>query len=143
MRIVKSPRTRPDNHPVQPSGEQAKEGEQLTRPDILPSSPPGRPDILPVQGTVQQVPPPLTRLSAKQSSPSTRGKLTVQLGGQSRSIPCKHLGAETGLEHLCKTCGGNIRLKEHLCTLHAVCVLGRGLPGVFGCLVCPDYVMES
>jgi hypothetical protein len=59
-----------------------------------------------------------------------------------RKNPCKHLGAETYLEH-CPTCPGHVEIKVFKCNVHGQCSLAKQLSKLACCASCPDYLESS
>lgn len=57
--------------------------------------------------------------------------------GLSRTLPCRHLGAELR-EQECVTCGGHVLVKVFACPLHQECTLAKPLPGIATCAGCQD-----
>lgn len=53
-------------------------------------------------------------------------------------LECPHRGKATGILHTCKTCGGNVQVKEFACDLHTLCVLEKEITGIACCKNCPD-----
>lgn len=56
-----------------------------------------------------------------------------------RTLHCVHLGEATGEKVLCPPCGGRVRLKLFVCSLHQSCTLQKQVDGHACCQTCEDY----
>ena len=54
------------------------------------------------------------------------------------SLPCVHLGDDTGKMVDCPTCKGHVQLKTFVCAVHERCTIGKQAPGVQCCVGCVD-----
>ncbi len=58
---------------------------------------------------------------------------------QDRSLPCIHLGADTGETVNCPTCRGNIQVKVMQCSVYKECTIGKRVDGRQCCATCDKY----
>jgi hypothetical protein len=54
------------------------------------------------------------------------------------SMPCIHLGGETGERRNCPTCQGHVEVKLRECALHGQCSTRKKLDNIACCAGCPD-----
>lgn len=55
-----------------------------------------------------------------------------------RSLPCIHLGAETGATLRCDSCRGQVQVKLRACAVHGHCTESKAVANTVCCPSCPD-----